>query len=64
MASARTMRAWRTQTWGLPAEVLKLETIDVPERPANVSLGGPDRKTLFITARTSLYAVKMRVSGQ
>ena len=30
MAKATTMRAWRTQTWGLPAEVLKLETIDIP----------------------------------
>jgi NADPH2:quinone reductase len=31
MADSKTMRAWRTQTWGLPAEVLKLETIDVPQ---------------------------------
>jgi gluconolactonase len=42
----------------------KLETIDVPESPANVCFGGKDRDTLFITARTSLYAVKMRVKGQ
>ena len=31
----------------------KLGTIEVPERPANVCFGGKDRKTLFITARTS-----------
>ncbi len=41
----------------------KIETIDVPESPANVCFGGKDRKTLFITARTSLYAVQMRVKG-
>jgi gluconolactonase len=41
-----------------------LETIAVPEGPANVCFGGKDRDTLFITARTSLYAVKMRVKGQ
>lgn len=38
-----------------------LEKIAVPERPANVCFGGKDGKTLFITARTSLYAVKMKV---
>ena len=41
----------------------KIETIKVPEWPANVTFGGKDNQTLFITARTSLYAVKMRVKG-
>ncbi|MDK1021058.1 MAG: SMP-30/gluconolactonase/LRE family protein [Candidatus Hydrogenedentes bacterium] len=42
----------------------KLETIDVPEGPSNVTFGGKDGKTLFITARTSVYAIDMRVGGQ
>jgi len=42
----------------------KIETIAVPEGPANLCFGGKDRRTLFITARTSLYAVGMRVRGQ
>jgi len=41
----------------------KIETIKVPEGPANVTFGGKDEKTLFITARTSLYCVRMRVKG-
>ena len=41
----------------------KIETIKVPEGPANVTFGGKDKKTLFITARTSLYSVRMRVKG-
>jgi gluconolactonase len=41
----------------------KVETIVVPERPSNVSFGGEDKQTLFITARTSLYSVRMRVKG-
>ena len=41
----------------------KLESIEIPERPANVTFGGKDKQTLFITARTSLYSVKMRVKG-
>jgi gluconolactonase len=40
-----------------------IERIKVPERPANVCFGGRDRQTLFITARTSLYSVRMRVKG-
>ncbi|MCP4453556.1 MAG: SMP-30/gluconolactonase/LRE family protein [Planctomycetes bacterium] len=40
-----------------------IETIQVPEGPANVCFGGKDRKTLFITARTSLYSVRMKVKG-
>ncbi|GIW82539.1 MAG: gluconolactonase [Gemmatales bacterium] len=41
-----------------------IETIETPEAPANVVFGGKDKKTLFITARTSLYAIKMKVRGQ
>jgi gluconolactonase len=41
----------------------KIEEIAIPERPANVTFGGTDRKTLFVTARTSLYSVAMRVTG-
>ena len=41
----------------------KIETITVPETPSNLCFGGKDRKTLFITARTSLYSLQMRVKG-
>lgn len=41
----------------------ELQRIDVPEGPANVCFGGDDYKTLFITARTSLYSVRMKVAG-
>ena len=37
--------------------------IEVPENPANVCLGGKKRNTLFITARTSVYTLKMNVKG-
>ena len=42
----------------------KLEVIEVPEMPANVGFGGSDGKTLFITARTGLYSVRMKVMGR
>jgi gluconolactonase len=41
----------------------KLQEIQVPEQPANVTFGGKNKQTLFITARTSLYAVEMTVKG-
>jgi gluconolactonase len=37
--------------------------IRFPEQPANVKFGGLDRKTLFVTARTSLYTVRMKATG-
>lgn len=40
-----------------------IERINVPERPANVTFGGKDHRTLFITARKGLYAIQMRVKG-
>ena len=42
----------------------QIEQIDVPENwTANVSFGGKERKTLFITASKSLYAIELRVKG-
>ena len=40
-----------------------IQKIAVPETPANCCFGGEDGKTLFITARTSLYAIKTNVTG-
>jgi gluconolactonase len=41
-----------------------IREINTPEGPANASFGGPDRKTLFLTARKSLYSVRMAVRAQ
>jgi gluconolactonase len=41
------------------------EIIAIPEPwSANVCFGGKDRKTLFVTASKTVYAVAMRVAGQ
>jgi gluconolactonase len=45
------------------ADGKELEQIEVPEGPANVCFGGDDFKTLFITARTSLYSVRVKHPG-
>lgn len=40
-----------------------LDTIEVPETPANCAFGDPDYQTLYITARTSVYRVRLSVKG-
>lgn len=40
-----------------------LGIIECPEQPANVTFGGPENKTLFMTSRTGLYQAQMEVSG-
>ena len=40
-----------------------LGTIEFPEQPANATFGGKDLKTLYVTARTGLYAATMEAKG-
>jgi gluconolactonase len=40
-----------------------LGKIFVPETPANLCFGGEDGKTLFMTARNSLYSIPVNVAG-
>lgn len=40
-----------------------LGKIKLPELPANCAFGDEDRRTLFLTARTSLYALRLNISG-
>jgi gluconolactonase len=49
--------------WVFDATGSQLGTIRLPEVPANLAFGGPDRQTLFFTARTSLYAMRTKVPG-
>jgi len=37
--------------------------IKFPEQPANVAFGGPDRKTLYVTARKGLYRAATNATG-
>ena len=37
--------------------------IPLPDSPSNVTFGGPDRKTLFVTVKDKVFALPMKVSG-
>ena len=41
----------------------KIREIQFPEQAANVTFGGKNNRTLFVTARTSLYSLEMQVAG-
>ncbi|HXT61384.1 MAG TPA: SMP-30/gluconolactonase/LRE family protein [Pirellulales bacterium] len=45
------------------AEGKLLGIIAFPEVPANVTFGGKDHRTLYVTARTSLYTAPMEAQG-
>ncbi len=40
-----------------------LGTIRLPEIPANCAWGGPDNRTMFFSARTSVYSMRMKTPG-
>ena len=48
----------------LSPEGKHLATLLIPERVANVAWGGPDRKTLYICASSSVYRVKLSIAGE
>ena len=49
--------------WIFSPEGKHLGTIKPGETPANCNWGGADRKTLFITAETSVYRISLSVAG-
>jgi gluconolactonase len=50
-------------TWVFAPDGTKLGVIKTPEVPANLCFGGPDMKTIFFTAHTSVYAMRAKVPG-
>jgi gluconolactonase len=51
-------------TWVFAPDGSRLGIIRTPEVPANLAFGGPDLRTLFFTARTSIYTMRVKVPGQ
>jgi gluconolactonase len=49
--------------WVLSSQGRHLGTIHAAELPANFAWGDDDAKTLYMTARTSLYRIRLNVAG-
>jgi len=50
-------------TWVFAPDGINLGIIRTPEIPANLAFGGVDMRTLFFTARTSVYTLRTKTSG-
>lgn len=50
--------------WVYSPDGTKLGEIRTPQPAANLHWGGPDWRTLFITANTAVYAVQLKVAGR
>jgi gluconolactonase len=50
--------------WIFSPDGKPLGTIVMPERVSNLAWAGPDRKTLYITASSSVYRVRLTISGE
>lgn len=40
-----------------------LGTIPIPKAPQNLSFAGPDKKTLYVVGRGSVYKIPMQAQG-
>jgi len=49
--------------WVLSPEGRHLGTLVFPEEPANLAFGDGDGRTLYVTARTGLYRIRMKIPG-
>jgi gluconolactonase len=49
--------------WIFSPEGKPLATILFTEKVANVAWGGPDRRTLYVTASSSVYRVNLKIAG-
>jgi gluconolactonase len=52
-----------TGVWVFEPDGTCLGVVVTPERPANCAWGDADRQSLYITARTSLYRIRVKVPG-
>jgi len=50
-------------TWVFAPDGTHLGIIRTPEIPANLAFGGDDLRTLFFTARTSVYTLRVKTPG-
>ena len=49
--------------WVFAPDGTRLGIIRFPEIPANLAFGGADLRTLFVTARTSVYTLRVKTAG-
>ena len=51
------------QVWIFNRAGKEIGVLELPERPSSLTFGGPDKRTLFIGARSSLYSIRTKAPG-
>ncbi|MBI2188442.1 MAG: SMP-30/gluconolactonase/LRE family protein, partial [Acidobacteria bacterium] len=49
--------------WVISPEGKHLGTLVFPEQPANLAFGDADGRTLYVTARSSVYRIRLKIPG-
>lgn len=50
--------------WAVDPSGRYLGIVEFPELPSNLAFGGPRNMTLFVTARTGIYSIRVNVPGR
>jgi gluconolactonase len=50
--------------WVLDPAGRHLGTVPFPQATTNLAFGGPDYQTIYVTARTGLYSIRVNVPGR
>jgi sugar lactone lactonase YvrE len=51
------------QVWIFDRTGQEIGALELPERPGSLAFSGPDKRTLFIGARSSLYSIRTQAPG-
>ncbi len=63
-AAGRVFCTGTNGVWVFAPDGTKIGIIEMPEVCANIAFGGPDLRTLLLTASTSLYTLRVKTPGQ
>jgi len=50
--------------WVFSSAGKQLGTIKTPEQPSNLAFGDADAKTIYITATSSVYKIRVNIAGE
>jgi hypothetical protein len=51
------------QVWIYDRKGKEIGVLETPDRPGSLAFGGPDKQTLFIGARSTLYSIRTKAAG-
>jgi len=62
-AASSVATSWRSGLWIISPEGKQLGLIKGPEDPHNLAWGDDNSKTMYITALTGIYRIRLNIPG-